>query len=275
MFAYLDVFREEAPFFGNSTKEEIKNMNSAELESWSLAEDGDWCAQMAEALYSGKGTASHDTLYALSCLQQTAGKAKIIYYVRCDRAGFLRALDKATKDHNVLDSDEAWIIPFKNKGGIKLQYVPSIHAQYADWQLAKPDCSLYIRCWTVDELSSWMDSSPHAAVYPGADDAPVAADKETRMRLAMAGPRDYELAGVQVIKIQMSGGAICRTSFWHSIAELDEYAQNHSKKNSKLSPWGGFRSKTDPIEMYKKTARRIFIKNDAGPVMLRTKSIRG
>lgn len=258
-------------YIPQSIQSRLAALKQEEIETWNYNKDTTWCSEiMKDKLDLDESDGSCHKV--LCCLQQCEGKLQIMYYLELDRPGFKRAINSAARDHNFIGSDESWIIKF----GDKLQYVQSIHAEYADWQAANPDSTLVTRAWSKYELECWMKATGEYG-HPGPYDKPKASTAEEGMKLALMGPRDpeYELAGIQIIKVKgIPGGTTMATSAWYSVSMLDEYAQNHKKKNSSLSPWGGKRSKTDPIEMYKKTARRNFIKDDAGPVTLRNKSQR-
>ena len=272
--AYMTVFRDQYKYFGKSTVEEIKDMRESELCEWSYADDEEWCRKIMPELTPDADNL--DKLKVLLCLQQNEGKAKIISYIRTDKVGFYKCLNAAARDHNLIDSSESWIIPFSTKGGTKLQYVPSIHAQFADWRMANPDSSLVAVAWSKFELECWMKATGEYRA-PNAGDTPKASSQEEAMKLITHSPQDpdYELAGIQLIKTQgCPGGTLIRESHWYNVQTLDEYAQNSYNKKLKFSPWSGATRKTDPIEMYKKTAKRNFIKNDSGPVFLRAKSER-
>ena len=272
--AYMTVYKDEYKSFSKNTVDEIASKNESQVIDWSYKPDADWCKKYVAYITSDEG--DHEKFKVLYMLQQNEGKAKIIHYHKMDSAGFIRALNFAAQDHNMISRDESWIIPFNTKNGFKLQYVPSIHAQFADWKMANPNASLVAVAWSKFELECWMKATGECRA-PNAGDTPKATNHEEAMKLITHSPQDpdYELAGIQLIKTQgCPGGTLIRESHWYNVKTLDEYAQNTYNKKLRFSPWSGATRKTDPIEMYKKTAKRNFIKNDSGPVFLRAKSER-
>lgn len=182
-----------------------------------------------------------------------------------DAPGLLKCLIQCIKDGNIPDGKECYLQIYGNK----ITYIPMISSILRSFRLSRPNCALEHICWSTNMYKKWKMTSGSLDQYPGAGDKPQAGSIEECLELIDELPGDlgYNLLFVQIIYTRMvnidNNCQYYRYSFCYSKRDLLERAGAEKHVRGK-GPWSGDQRKTDPNEMYIKTALRNFIKHDMG-----------